>query len=529
MRSALPAARAGLGSCAALGLALFVAASFAPGLAGAAEGDLPGTAQTDSPEVSVGVVNTLSAEARLDNGNLRTDDDDFGLFIDRLNVAGNTDRVSLSLRLDSVVFAHTPTTAPFENDVRLERATAELHLGQVTLTVGDMYRQLGRGILLSLRKVDEIGLDVLLRGAETRWTPDGHSIAVFGGAVNSVNIDTISAKPLQDTGDVLAGASYELSAIDGVNVGLHALYLQPSERLLDTLDYDLSAGATVELPELISGLSVYGEVALQERVLAGGSELGTAAYLTADVSLGDLGLLFEGLRIGDFEEKGSRNTVLGSRFDYNLPPTLERLDQEVTASTDVTGGRVRAEVPWLDGALLTHANAMLRVNDLGKPTELRQLHGYVGAELRFDADRSSKVAVSGGYRDERNDAARVKSMAHFEVDLVKGLGPAWSVHLASNNELRTLQDRGYARGSTFLGAHWARTGSLTFELGYDTQDPSPEVRHLFFAGILGVDASEVISARLTGGTQRGGLKCVAGNCRDLPAFSGVKTELVIRL
>lgn len=55
------------------------------------------------------------------------------------------------------------------------------------------------------------------------------------------------------------------------------------------------------------------------------------------------------------------------------------------------------------------------------------------------------------------------------------------------------------------------------------------MRHLFFAGILGVNASEVFSGRLTAGTQRGGLESVAGNCRDLPAFSGVKTELVIRL
>lgn len=479
------------------------------------------------PELSVGAVNTLTAEARLDNGNGRTDDDDFTLFINRLNVSATTEQVSINARVDGVLFTQTPTAAR-TNDLRFERLSAELRTGDTTLLAGDFYRQLGRGIVLSLRKVDEVGLDLALRGAEVRHAPEGHSLAAFAGVVNSANLDTVSAREIRDTGDLLAGLGYELSAIEGLTAGVFGLYLQPAERLLDTLDYTLSGGASVELPELAEGLSLYLEVGVENRHLAGGDELGTAGYLTADWALGDFTLLLELLRLDDFEQRGSRNTALGSRFDYNVPPTLERIDQEVVSSLDVLGGRLRAELALLDGDLVLHTNGMARQNDAGATNEVLQLHGYAGAELRFE-EGASRVAFSGGYRDERSPSAQLKSMVHFEGDLVKELTTTIALHASSTNELRTFQARDYARGSAFLGAEWASHGSLTFELGYDTQDPSPDVRSLFFAGILTVDLGDRVHLRANAGTQRGGLKCVAGVCRDFPSFAGVRTELVIQL
>jgi hypothetical protein len=117
-------------------------------------------------------------------------------------------------------------------------------------------------------------------------------------------------------------------------------------------------------------------------------------------------------------------------------------------------------------------------------------------------------------------------MIHGELDVVKALAESFSLHLTSQNELRTLQGSRYARGSTFAGAEWAGHGSLTFELGYDTQNPT--VRQLFFAGILTADLGEAIRIRMTAGTQRGGLKCVAGVCREFPSFAGLRSELVLR-
>ena len=285
----------------------------------------------------VTLTNTLVLEAHGDNGNADPSDDDYQVLIDRLNLQASMSELVLSLRLDAVGFLNVPPGARYESDVRPERVSLRYNAGSFELTAGDFQRQLGRGILLSIRKVDEVGLDLSLRGADVRWTPEGHAFGVFAGVLNPSNLDAVSLDPLDDPGDLVAGLSYELGAIDQLVIGAHGLYLQPSDRLLDTLDYTVSGGGYVELHELLPGLSLYGEGDVQSRRLAGTDELGYAAYVTADASFGDLAILLEGLWLADFQQKGSQNGALLSSFDLNQVPTLERIDQEVLNNRDVRG------------------------------------------------------------------------------------------------------------------------------------------------------------------------------------------------
>ena len=60
----------------------------------------------------------------------------------------------------------------------------------------------------------------------------------------------------------------------------------------------------------------------------------------------------------------------------------------------------------------------------------------------------------------------------------------------------------------------------------DNQDTRSEVRQHFLAGIVSWDVSESFKIRSTVGSQRGGLKCVAGVCRIYPSFSGAHLELL---
>lgn len=66
----------------------------------------------------------------------------------------------------------------------------------------------------------------------------------------------------------------------------------------------------------------------------------------------------------------------------------------------------------------------------------------------------------------------------------------------------------------------------TFEFGYDTQNP--EARNLFFAGIVKWELASNLTLTSTVGTQRGGIKCVNGLCRDYPSFAGARAELAAR-
>ena len=127
-------------------------------------------------------------------------------------------------------------------------------------------------------------------------------------------------------------------------------------------------------------------------------------------------------------------------------------------------------------------------------------------------------------------------MIHAEADWVQALGGRWSLHLSSSNELREQtvvsgtagDETSFERGSLFAGVDLASAFGLTFELGFDTEKPEDTARNLFNAGHLVAHFTDWHDLRATGGTQRGGIKCISGVCRDLPEFAGGRAEVVAR-
>ena len=103
---------------------------------------------------SVRLTNTTVTEYRTDNENRDPTDDDYFSLINRLNLNGNSGPLSTALRVDSMLFAETDQSW-HHDDARVERLKVQYRLGDWSIKVGDFYRQLGRGIVLNLRKVDE--------------------------------------------------------------------------------------------------------------------------------------------------------------------------------------------------------------------------------------------------------------------------------------------------------------------------------------------------------------------------------------
>lgn len=483
-------------------------------------------------DLSVTVTESLLTEYRGDNGNGVEGDDEYGIGVNRLNVVGASGPLSASLRADTVVFVDRPGGA-FRNDARLERVSAAYRVGTIDLEGGDLYRQLGRGLVLAVRKLDEVGVDTTIRGGQLRWRSGAFSAALFGGQANPSNLDGVGQKHVRDTLDDLAGFELEWKVDRRLVFSTFGAYVEPTERILgDELDRTAAAGAAFETRSAEDALVVYGEAAFQRRALAGVEEDGRAAYLAADVTLTeDVSLLLEALWLADFEMRGSTNSALGSRFEYNRPPTLERVDQEVFNNRDTRGGRVRIQWVVPETLLTLYANGMMRQNDPGA-AQVDQVHAYGGFEYEYE-EGESHLHASSGWRDESRDAAgggreRVKGMTHFEGDWLQRLAAGLSLHVQTTNELRILADDRYARGSLLAGVDVASLGGLTFEYGYDTQDETAGARNHFFAGLLAWHATDRVQLRATGGTQRGGLKCVAGVCRIFPEFAGARLEVAAR-
>jgi hypothetical protein len=75
------------------------------------------------------------------------------------------------------------------------------------------------------------------------------------------------------------------------------------------------------------------------------------------------------------------------------------------------------------------------------------------------------------------------------------------------------------------------TPHLVFSSGFEwtTRPSSSKVNQYFVNGAVQWNVTTASSIRFFAGGTRGGLKCISGICRDFPAFTGARLEVVVRL
>ena len=484
------------------------------------------------PEVSVDATSTTRMEALADNGNARSDDDGYLLLQQRLDAAATWGELELLSRIDADGFMNAPTPA-YANNLSFERLSLRWRTESVPLfdvvaiTGGDFSAQLGKGVALAVRRVPEVGVDASVRGARLDVDNDALALIALAGVFNPANVDALSRQHIDDPGDVLSGAQLTLHPHFGLAVGALASVVVPSEKLLpDHADWTATAGAFIDA-RVLDVLDVGLEVDAQQRTVAGVLDQGAAAVLELQADAGPAVLAFDALWLSGMEVRGSRNSATGARFDYSQPPTLERIDQEVPNSRDVLGARARLDVTLPIGATL-FGSAMVRAHDLDTPSPLHHAHAFFGADL---TPGSSRVQLAGGAREELVGAKLValRSMQHVDADAVLDVGRGFAVHSATTMQLWRAGERRFVRGSSLLGLSHGGDGEIAVDLGIDTQDPSPHTDKLFLAAVVSYHVTSSLTVSATAGSQRGGVRCVGGVCRELPPFAGAKAELSLRL
>jgi hypothetical protein len=361
--------------------------------------------------------------------------DDWGMFYNRLNFQVTSGRLTVSLRADNAWFFTGPSPAsiageldrrasfsdPAQRDAfyrdKVNEAGIELSNRYINwlypakytvsygtpdleLALGDSYAQLGRGLVLSLRKLDELASDTTVRGARAgarlRAGAARIKLTLLGGSLNPLRIDEASGRYLgvdpsvtpgflaiteagmpraistdfvPSSGDcarfgtcsyapdrVVAG-QIELSLPD-VTFGTQASVLIRSAALapdaVRSADRITTASQSFDLPMLGKHGSLYLETALQKLSHDGANEpslpLGYAIYGTASWVEPRFSLLLEGKHYrGFFPLAANVSTARAREFSllqYSAPPTTEELwnDTELgNFNTCVSGGRVKGE------------------------------------------------------------------------------------------------------------------------------------------------------------------------------------------
>ena len=84
----------------------------------------------------------------------------------------------------------------FQNSIYPAKLWATYSAPGVEVTAGDAYVQFGRGLALSMRKVDELGIDTTLRGGKVQITRDPFSITAVAGFANPSRVDEATGRSL---------------------------------------------------------------------------------------------------------------------------------------------------------------------------------------------------------------------------------------------------------------------------------------------------------------------------------------------
>jgi hypothetical protein len=154
--------------------------------------------------------------ARTSEGELETDNG-YGAFINRLNTALKWDKFVLGLRLDGQAYWSRPEDRSFSNSVdpisdkrnaiidgasRFRNAIypskfwLTYKTPGVEITAGDSYVQFGRGLALSLRKIDELGIDTTVRGGKISIQKDPFAATLIAGFLNPNRFEDAQGRSL---------------------------------------------------------------------------------------------------------------------------------------------------------------------------------------------------------------------------------------------------------------------------------------------------------------------------------------------
>ncbi len=269
------------------------------------------------------------------------------------------------------------------------------------LGLGDGYVAFGRGLVLSLRKLDELASDTTLRGARVTARVRTGELTLRGtavaGTLNPLRIDPASGRYLgvdssvtpgivalteagmpravgtdfaPDTGNCATSAtcSYAPDRILGgqleishksAKFAIQGSFLQRTTPLANDVvrsaDRMATGSASFELADLAGHGGAYLEVALQDLGHTDPTtpklDLGQAVYLSVNVLSGPLSLLFEGKHYRRFFPLLANVSPLRARefsmLAASAPPTTEALftDTEFEGfNTCVSGGRLRADL-----------------------------------------------------------------------------------------------------------------------------------------------------------------------------------------
>ncbi len=473
-------------------------------------------------------------------------DDNYGEWLNKFNIAAAWKEMQAGIRFDTATYFHKPQLSSFDEGPQRDAATnamryrlrdtyvippfmaSKLYVTyakpDLEATVGDGYVSFGRGLVLTIRKLDELAADTSLQGAKVLFRQKWFAFTAVAGLANPVRIDESTGAQLRDPAadadnpyqsawsrDLIVGSRFELK-LGSSTIGLHGADVHRRDEIAAASGSPtfaakdiLAGGLSIAIPKISDAipLNVYAEVAVQKRnrfadaVDTGIGDGGYAAYGSTSFKAGIVTTQFEGKHYrGYYPVKLNADQVRYLAFSavqYNAPPTVERITQDsLFDNSCTTGGRVRFDVKptksygffasgayfanWGErsptrcntgpalGLLTLDANAPLLKNNI--------YDGFIGFELRSLDDGSYMSMLGGIRRDQESETGNTFYREGFiEYDFVKTLDANYSMELSGRDRNRFEGSTGesWYEGEKVLALKYTSKRSIFIGHEYTTQ------------------------------------------------------------
>lgn len=528
---------------------------------------------------------------RRNEQNFRQPKDDFALLSNETLVEGAYDVYTLGVRKNLVFFLDRDYHDTLQDFYYRYSSEAFNHGWQhyldriylkgdwqfLSITVGDFYESLNRGLLFSMLK-DPACEDNSIRGVSTVVRAGDFHAKAFGGTANPYLRDGMVLERMGEADDILWGVEAGYKALDKFDVGIeygggfYNDYIIDRENPDDPMapvtyenKYYHVVGAYVDLFRLIPQVNAYIGATL---VPAGADRLVDEAVWgdtkeRTDLTLANA-LYFSVLNWYDISKSRLTFTVEGKRYErywlnyrkmedvdfkrrYFKPPSLMWDNLSLLNLENTMALRTRAQFTDNDITGLTAAfefiGGLSEKYDADWSWEEDQTpkedYWFVAGSLERRIGPALLTAKSGFLKINKTDYQKYNGETLYTQLLTTVGKSGFSAKLNLELYYRDLvmqtiiEERNAVEQKHILDLSWKNTIFLSYIGTYyrnkfTTILYDKDIDKYYPGGSVGY-AYKNLRVSLFGGMMRGGLTCLGGVCRYLPDFKGIKLELDVKL
>jgi len=394
---------------------------------------------------------------------------------------------NFTLRLNNF-FKQSPNTTLDQINTDIYRKSIHYKSKKMNITFGDFYSLLGRGLVLSVLKNDDVLRERTIFGVKSDFSLKKFDLRFLGGVIkDEINLQKWA----------LTGGEVKYNFVKNNRAGFHFSYINDTysfRELGKRFTYSLSLHGN----NIFKHFSYYTEISYLN-FIEDNSELGKAVYSNITFNKGHITLSAEYKFYKNFNN------------EMNNPPIADRED-EVSTLMDSEGGRILISYTIFDPEISFFLN-------FGNYREYNETgtHIFAGITSQDIWDKLS-FSISFGIKDI------IYPIKKFSADVNYQFSDKLSVEISSKD--KRYSDANFTFNERDHSIQISIYPTISLTLLYQYSHNKIMGLNEFLSSSITLFLNNNLQISMTGGNIRGGQVCSGGQCFIMPPFKGFKFSIL---